>query len=596
MRPNYYYKNPFTVDLYEQLQVRYSVDSTKMKMSDYITANTKDKTGKAFTFERYPYQLEVVNDDHPNQVGIKPSQVGWSEIYHRWSLCFLRRNPGTKGIYAYPDDEMRKKNVQSRMLPLADENDIFNTDRTNKTVRSIMLIQIGNSFCYVTGSKEGDVTSTDADFVIIDERDLHDPDMAIKFRSRVLNSDWKIIRNFSTPTYTGYGVHQAYEDSDQLLYMYKCGSCNTYQFPMFDLKSVRIPNLSGDVNDILDLEIGTIQRLGINLAESYVCCTKCSARLDLRDTSRREWVAKYPSRTHLRGRKINMFSVSTRPPESIFTELFEYKRLGKLHGFKNTVLGEADDSSSNRMSEADILACIKTGHHMPAAPRRDVPAWIGIDMGHTVHFTLGLGYDPDACEVVMMGTCPLSQIITVVKQIEKDYNLLGGLVDRHPESQTAADIRDATDKIILPCEYRGTKNIALVEDEFKELSHVQCDRTTLLDQVYRVVSRRTITFAGFGPNEDLIKVHLRNMVREETPEIPAVWKKLESQDHFFHSTGLMLKAMEVREVVQEVRGVPQTSLMIAGAQVGAYNSDIYGNKLSQSAKDYTPWQTSFLGL
>lgn len=592
---DYYHNNPYTLDLYAQLQAQYSVESTNMKMSEWITKHTKHK-GRPFSFERYPYQKEVVDDEHPNQVGVKPSQVGWSEIYHRWSLAFLKRNPATKGIYAYPDDAMWKKNAQTRMLPLANNNDIFNEGYSHKTVRSVSLIQIGDSFCYVTGSKEGDVTSTDADFVIVDEYDLHDPGMATKFRSRVLNSDWKIIRNFSTPTYTGFGVDQSYESSDQTSYMYKCRSCNTYQFPMFNLRSVAIPGLSGDINDILEIDQGMIERYNLNLKEAYVCCIKCSNRLDLTDTSRREWVSKYPSRTHLRGRKINMFSVSTRPPVDIFTELFEYRLKDNMRGFKNTVTGEPEDSSSNRISEEDILYCIKTGQHLRANPRTDIPAWVGIDMGHTCHITIGLGYTPDACEVVEMLTCPLNRIVDMAVQICGEYNVLGGLCDRHPESQTANDIRDATNGIILPCEYRGSKTIGLVEDEFKELSHIQCDRTSLLDQVKRVVTKRQITFAGFGPHESVIKLHLRNMVREESPETPATWKKLDSQDHFFHSTGFMLRSMEVREVVQEKRGVPQTSLLIAGAQVGGYNSDIYGNTTSKSNKGYSQWQTSFLGL
>lgn len=587
--------NPYLQELYKQCLNRYSVDSVGMTTSDWLIKNTKLK-GMPFSFGRYPYQREVIDDNHPNQVGIKPSQVGWSEIIHRWSLAFLTRNRNTKGIYAYPDDDMRKKNVQTRILPLIDNNKVFNLDSeaTEKPVRSIQLIQIGTSFMYVTGSKEGDATSTDADFVVIDEYDLHDPDMTTLFRSRVLNSDWKIIKNFSTPTYTEFGVDQTFTASDQMYYLIKCGSCNHWQFPLFNPHFIEIGNLPGDINDLLEIDQGMIDTFNLDLENSYVCCEKCRAPLDLGREDNRAWVAKYPSRTHLRGRRINPFSVSTRPPMAIITELLEFKRKNNIKGFKNTILGEAEDSSSARISEAAIRACMTTQRLVPA-PRKDIPAFVGIDMGHTCHLVLGLGYTAKAVSVVMMRSFPINQLLTVVTQLMQDYNLHGGMVDRHPESLAANDARDASHNIILPCEYRGEKELQLIEDAEKNIIYCQANRTILLDAVKMAVERHEITFSGYGvEHEANIVIHLRNMVREESPEVPAVWRKLDSQDHFFHATGFMLKAMSLSKLKELKNGVPQTTVCVAAADIAGYNSDIFGNKIK--AKAATPWQTQFLRL
>lgn len=584
--------NPYTLELLKQCLNRYSVDSVGMLTSEWLEKNTKHK-GLPFSFHKYPYQRAVVDDDHPNQVGMKPSQVGWSEIIQRWALAFLARHRATKGIYAYPDDEMRQKNVQTRVLPLVNSNAVFNleSEMIGKPIRSIQLLQVAMSFLYMTGSKEGDATSTDADFVIVDEYDLHDPAMQTLFRSRVLNSEYHILKNFSTPTFTEYGVDQSFTASDQMYYLIKCSACNEYQFPKFTPEFIHIDNLSSDVNSLLEIDQGMIDTMQLDIENSYVCCKFCRAPLDLGREDNREWVAKYPSRKHLRGRRINMFSVATRPPVNIFTELHEYRRKGNMKGFKNTILGEPEDSSSARINEAAIRALMR-GNEVPTI-RADIPAWIGIDVGHTCHISLGLGEEAHGINIVEMLPVKLGNLLSVIGVILKCYNIQGGMIDRHPESQMAEDVRQLSNGLILPCEYRGEKDLNIITNEEGTPIYCQANRTILLDAVQTAVNRSKLTFAGYGIHKEDVVVHLRNMVREETAEKQATWKKLDSQDHFFHSTGFMLKAIRLKEVLNLKYGVPQSVICVAAATVGAYNSDIYGN---QTKKATTPWQAQFLRL
>jgi len=92
--------------------------------------------------------------------------------------------------------------------------------------------------------------------------------------------------------------------------------------------------------------------------------------------------------------------------------------------------------------------------------------------------------------------------------------------------------------------------------------------------------------SGYGDFKAIITDHLRNMVREETPEKPAVWVKLSQDDHFFHSTGFMLSAVKLRRL-QEFKTVnPQTYIGIAGSDLVGYNDDIFG----QTKKSRPAWQ------
>lgn len=561
--------NQYLTELSQLLQARYGTESAGMSNSAWLEKFTTLK-GRPFSFNKYPFQRKLVDCDHPNSVTIKPSQVGVSEVYQRVALLLLARHRNRKGIYAYPDDDMRKKNVQTRVMPMVKSEEAFNKGGA-EVVRSIQLLQINQSFLYMTGSKEGDATSTDADFVFLDEYDLHDMDIAGLFSSRLLNSDWKFKKYFSTPTFTQYGVHQLFEQSDQHEYMIKCDACNHWQFPLFEPQFVHIPNLSGDMNSLLDLDQPTIEHYGIDLEESYVCCERCRSPLDLGRENNRNWVPKYPSRRYSRGYRVNPFSVATRPVRDVVLELLDFKKKGdSTRRFKNTILGEPEDSSTARISEASIRACISGMSQLPTI-NGSKPTWIGIDMGHTCTIQVGQGISINEIDGVLTEYVPLNRVVSRVIELCKVYNVIGGLCDRHPESQVADDIRDATNGKILPCEYRGTKEVNIVKDPLGKILYIQADRTSLLDKVAKVIRGQNIRFSGYGTHENDIVTHLRNMVRDEQPEQPAVWRKLDPMDHIFHSVGFMLTAVVYAALDMELNSIPQTTVIIAGANLAGYN-------------------------
>jgi hypothetical protein len=285
--------------------------------------------------------------------------------------------------------------------------------------------------------------------------------------------------------------------------------------------------------------------------------------------------------------------VATRPVGDIVVELLDYKRRDFIRGFKNSVLGEAEDSSSARISEADIRLCL-TGQKEVPPIRQDLPTWIGIDMGHNCHIVVGQGYDLKNVQIVRMMVVRGEELVGTVDALQNTYWIAGGLADRHPETQLANAVRDVTNRIILPCEYRGTKEINLIAgpEGPEDIIYIQADRTTLLDEVKRAVTAHTLLMSGYGHLDLDVVVHLRNMVRVDTPETPAVWNKLDQSDHFFHAIGFMLSAIKMRHVRNLKTDVPQTFIGIAGANQAAYNQDIYGNSIRKTSQ----WQQDYLSL
>lgn len=583
--------NTYMSGLWDMIEQRFASSDDRLKTSEWLKKNTTIK-GRPFNWDKYPFQEALMDDESQNACTIKPSQVGVSEVYQRVILSLLRRNPFRKGIYAYPDDEMRKKNVQTRVHPMVDERDgPFILPTEDKPILSIELIQLGSSFLYMTGSKTGDATSTDADIVFLDEYDLHNMANASLFMSRMQNSDWRLHRKFSTPTWTNYGIHGAYLNSDQTEYMIKCDSCNHWQYPLFTPEFIHLPGLPSDIEHLWEIDLAQAEYFNMKTEESYVCCSRCRSKLDLGRSDNRCWVTKHPHRTHLmRGWRISPFSASTRPPSVLFRELHTtYQPAMNIKGFKNSALGEPEDAGKNRLDEAEIRACLGS---------REVPeidanraTWIGIDIGHTCHVLIGQGESLESVKGVRAMQVPRGRLLDEVDSILKTYNVIGGTCDRHPESQLAEDLRVLSGGRIIPVEYRGQKEINLVKSpESDEVTHAQVNRTYIIDLAARMIRKKQIQFNGFENLDTQIIAQYRNMIRDEGPEKEATWLKLDQNDHFFHAGAFLAAALRLSEYQQAVGGHTGTAIIVAGVNVNGYTRPLTGNAPSKGSNIWQPLQ------
>lgn len=538
-------QNPYLMELVQRIDGRFSRDADTMTLGDWICANTKLR-GRPFTFDRYPFQRAIADDLHPNIDVIKPSQVGLTEIQIRKALAFLARNRGTSLIFTLPTDVMFERVAATRILPLVKEEKCFNLETANgeKPIRSKPLIQIGTSFLYITGSKEGDATSIPADAVFNDEVDLTDQQMLALFGSRMQNSDWKLSQRFSTPTFANFGIDAGYLGSDQRVYLVKCDACAHWQEPTFTEASIHMPGLPSDL-PLTDIDNALIDSGQLHMDQSYVCCEKCRAPLDLGRTDNREWVARFASRTHHRGYRISPFSTDRLSPQYVLTEMLKYKKKDFIRGWYNTVLGLPHTAGSARLGDEDIIRCFTTSSETPA-PDRKKPTWIGIDMGQICHIAVGQGTSKDNQEIVVFKAVPVGQLFDEVQIILDTYNVIGGAVDRHPYTPTADALFAMSNGRIMPVEYRGNKELVLIGEP---VTHAQADRTALLDEVPRVIRGNLIRFSGYGALRQIIIDHLKDMVRDETPEQPAKWVKLTGNDHFFHAIGFLLFSLEIQEKV-----------------------------------------------
>ncbi|KQS84269.1 phage terminase large subunit family protein [Rhizobium sp. Leaf383] len=554
------YRNDYLSDFRSQLRQRFAEDSINMSMSEWVEKNTHLRK-RHFSFKGYEFQKQIVDDMHPDLFTIKCSQIGLTEVQLRKFAAFLTRNNSVNAIFSLPTDVMFKRVSQTRFGPLIAGEPVFNMG-ADKPVRSVGLYQINQSFGFFTGGKESDATSINADALFQDEIDLADQEMLGLYQSRLQGSSYKITQSFSTPTFEGYGVHAGFQASDQHEYVLKCECCNHYNIPEFTPKFVTIPGLSGDLNDLSELDSELVEKL--DLGASYIRCEACGAALDTSNPALRSWVPRFPGR-RTRGYRVTPFCVHhIANPAYIVDQLIKYKQKDAIRRWYNTVLGQAYNDASARLSELEILAVMKGEGKLEVTHQ---PVFIGIDVGLTCHITLAhMGQEYPV--VFDFRQVTADNLIDELTTILDTYNVIGGAMDRNPYTPLANEVRDMSQGRIIPVEYAGTAgapSVALVNDELDQLSHARGNRTTMIDMVASAIRKRKIALMGYGRMQRLILDHLQDMVRMEhevnektKEETPARWKKLTGNDHFFHSLAYLLFATRVHTTIDYRQDDPRS--------------------------------------
>jgi hypothetical protein len=500
-----------------------------------------------------------------------------TEVQIRKFFAMLRRTSGLVGIFTMPNDLMFKRIYNGRMKPILDADAIFNPPMGIKPVRNMDMTQIFDSMGYQTGCKEGDATSISADFLFHDELDLSPMNMIGLFQSRLQNSDLRMTQSFSTPTFLDYGINSGYQLTDQREYMIRCAACNHVQVPEFTQSFIHIPDFHIDIERLTDVTPEQIAEM--NLDEIYVKCENCASRLDLNDADRREWVAAYPTRTNTRGYKVRPFSTGRISPGYVFQQLAEYQRKDFVRGFYNTVLGEPYTESSAQIQREEIEKCMAP-HGRPPDVGKDRAVFLGLDMGQVCHLSLHTEGE-NGPEFILFEQIPIFQLPERLRGLRETYSIVQGCADRYPYTPTVDIMRMETGGTIMPVAYGGKSVLVPHRDETGTVDYYTANRTGALDRVRTVITNQQAVLAGYGPYRETLITHLRDMVRDENPEKPEAepeWKKLNGNDHFFHSMGLSLLARRVCEHVYTFETQSLLSnVVVTSVETPAVRGHLLGN-------------------
>jgi len=541
-----------------------SETSSLVRISDWMVKRTF-LNGKNYSFKDHEYQVEIVNTQHPNTCCIKPSQVGMSEAEYRMVLGLLDTTPDSVALLLMPTVHEAQRQVKSRIDPIIQGSRHLSA-RLNPGSDSASFKQIGTSQLHVGGTYGKAVISIPCSMVIVDERDFCNPEALVTAESRLSHAphvDEKtglrgFRREFSTPTASGIGVSESFEQSDQKRRLVKCKHCGHWFWPNLLVHGV-IPGFDNRLEDITYLDVRALEAKG-HIANARILCEKCHNPVTKENLAPeyREWVPTYPERYMTEGFAVSPFDLPEyHSASTLLRKLIKFKN--EFGHWKNFTLGLSHDDASNSILDE----IVKQNMVLKPIPPEVAEAMklygciAGLDVGKTSWLTIG---KPVGRKVHILWVEPIrlrgengdGLKEHVLKRL-KQYGVIRLVSDALPYTDTILGIRDSMpDELVYPCMYTLTdkKLPAYVPKEKEGERSVDANRTKTLNRVAKRVNGSEVLFPILDEMET-VRDHLQGMKRvdqtDERGEVEQNWIKSSRDDHYFHSLNYLLIAADMVE-------------------------------------------------
>ncbi|QQO40634.1 terminase [Bacillus phage 015DV002] len=495
-----------------------------------------------------PWQVDIVNDQHPDKAVIKSRQLGLSEIGIAEMIHFadLHSYAGVKCLYTFPTNRQMEEFVATRLNPLLETG--YYSTIVDKNADSLKKKKIRNSFLIFRSSSKGAaVEGVDIDYLSLDEYDRVGASAEISAMESMSSSQFGILRRWSTPTVPDFGIHALFNQSDKRVYMHKCDSCGKHNKLDYE-ENIECLDESGVDVMAKTVKDGTFRFI----------CKYCGKPLDRWYNG--EWVAEHPDRTAdgggTRGYLITQMNAVWISADELKRK--ELKAKSKQH-FYNYVLGHPYQDVALAVQDKDILDNIREDLPEPLMNRGNYRfISVGIDWGNR-HWVTIRGFRDN-------GRIDLIRIFSVerargVANIEADLeNIINQLIPYSPDI-ICADIGDSGNYVDKLIQYFGAGKVygVKVNPNPRSTGQIQpkwADTQSMvtidkLTQNKKHISDMKMGRLGFyAPDKELNQyiIHWRNVVirDEEDDKTGEVYQIITNKgdDHYAQSSVYSMVGME----------------------------------------------------
>lgn len=488
--------------------------------------------GVKFDLSKYPYLIDILDDDHPDQCIIKGSQLGLTiALICRVIDRGIHRKYVRGAGYYFPTDDDVSDFSRARFARMLEDNAALRKHVGG--VDSVGLRRVGDAYMYFRGAKsKSGVKSIPCDEVVFDEIDEMEPAQVEQIEHRLdaameNEGGFNGLRTaISTPTIPDFGIAELYDKSDQHQWLVKCVHCNSWRCLEKDF--IEDPEKFLQWNDD-----GTA---------SYFCleCDRELERFGSEVSS--QWVASKPDAAS-RGRwvsQLNSFHVS---PAAVLRD-FEYRqKRGSMQHLYNHRIGlpyaEIDDQLSREMV---LAAC----SNEPRATAGEGPCIMGVDPGKRVlHYMIG---ERRADDLVHSPNYGVVDSFDDIGDLMRRFNVQICVVDEMAETRAVREFKKKTPNV-WGCWYADKKKDDYTWNERERT--VTVGRTESLDASHRRIIRKQTTF--HKPQKlthSLLVPQLTNMARiretddertgKRTGQVKIRWVVVGTKnDHLRHADNYM---------------------------------------------------------
>lgn len=492
-----------------------------------------------------PYLRQPLRDKHNHKVYEKGRQTGGSEVSASEVWHFLATHPGTKWVTTFPRDKQLIDFSNTRVAASFAE-----TPRMAAlagTPNQVFTRRIGDSYWLFRSAWESNLgEGIDADGVTLDEKDRMRDKVEHAFKQSLRSSKHGLFREISTPTLPNAGIDVSFRASDQQVWMVKCEKCGDYQEVTHTENIIQVKSF----------QLGTKELP----PESYeYLCRKQSCRGKLDRVFSGMWVARYPSRKHIRGYHLPQLIAPWISATQVMQDKIDmrFKELWLCY-----VCGVPAGGELEMLNDADFVRSC-SGHALMSTRTR---AWsmvsAGVDWGqynwvvvvgrNAVNqrlYLIGIGIFEDTDRELESAGLVLKYIMQFSPEITvadagygKDRNslLFRNLCPNGDEGRFWAQWYNSSVK-------HGKTFTPEWSDE--QRARVTVDRTLTLKNVCRAVREREFGLPDLElPEMELLKRHLKSLtpfkeIDDDTKEIVETIKS-SGEDHLAHALGSALLGME----------------------------------------------------
>ena len=388
--------------------------------------------GRPFSLEGRTYQLEMmrpVTDDgkvKTREVIKKGSQTG-ATMGKALEVTFgALNNLYPQGIIIFfPSKSAVEDFSGSRFKPLLSDNEVIRghcNDINSVYTRRIGKVNVsfhGCSGTTIIGGMAKDSTQvrmTPADWILLDERDLFDDEMASQVNQRLGNSTIGRRSDMGTPKLPDDGIDRLYSKSDMRRWQIRCEHCRKYTC----------------------MESEFPQCIGLKDGKGYPKCVHCSKPISRADGV---WVPDSPMKDAV-GYWCSQLLNPNRDLAQVLKEYDDPAEYDTTEAeFQRTVLGCAYARAEDVLRETEVLQCCTSDHMLNS---HDGPCAMGFDVGYpTIHVIIGHRIGNDRYRVVKLARVP-------------DWNTLHDLAQRFNVKATVGDAMPESHKIR---EWAKTENL-----------------------------------------------------------------------------------------------------------------------------------------
>jgi hypothetical protein len=430
------------------------------------------------------------------------------------ALYYRRYNQNI--MYMMPTVKAVQKMCAVSFDPLINGNShVFKKGLVTKNSSEIKTIN-GRTMSFVGGQPQkvdGDtkdssnLRSDPCDRIDRDEIDLIDPDMVEMSKQRLQRSEFRIERNWGSPTTPNWGIDKLYDASDQRKWRIKCRSCEKH-------------TCLGETFPDCILKVDGIWRRS---------CVHCGSEIYVTDGV---WQTEYPERREAGFWVSGLLS----PYCDLEDAMYRYETNDKKAEFMRSILGIATTDAECQLTHQAVRECC-CGDGMSVSS--DVRTAMGVDIGKKLHATVGIRTGRDQYNILSVAELDsYGELHDYAKKMNVEFTVM----DSGPYDHGAREYQKSHGCVYL-CYYSEAMPGEPNWDN-KKLS-IKCNRNEWCDKVYETYMGKKIVIPRESP---LVSEYIRQLTCTEKTEITndaglvkPRWMK-RGDDHFFHSTLYFLLA------------------------------------------------------